>query len=427
MTAAELRRLKEPNIYAVGGVSGLHVVVTATGAKCWILRTKVGEKRREIGLGGFPEVSLADARNRAREMKAQIREGIDPVAERKAARLRLIQAQARGVTFEDAAKRCHAVKQQEFRNFKHAQQWYATLERYVIPTLGKLPVAEIDTPQVLAVLEPIWADIPETAGRVRQRMASVFDWSRAAKIRTQPNPAAWKDCLEPLLPKTVKVKRTTGKSLRHHPALPSSDVPRLMAALAQKEAPSAKALRFAILTGARSSEVRLATWDEIDLKARVWRLSADRMKADKAHTVPLSDAAVALLESMPKDNPAGLVFANAKGVELSDMALSKLLKDTHAADTANGGEGFLDPTQDRIATPHGTARSSFKDWTRENNRFPDEWSELALAHVNSDTTRAAYARNELLEERRGLMEAWGQYCEPERSKGSVVAFERAQG
>ncbi|WP_197911734.1 tyrosine-type recombinase/integrase [Kineobactrum salinum] len=422
LSATELRKLAKPGTYKVGGVSGLQVVVTPAGAKCWILRTMVGERRREIGLGGFPEVPLAEARNKARELKDQIRQGVDPMEERKANRTKLAQATARGLSFADAAKRCHAVKAQEFKNPKHAAQWITTLEKYVIPELGRLPVSEIETPQVLAVLEPIWAEVPETASRVRQRMAAVFDWARAAKIRTAPNPAAWKDCLEPLLPATAKLRKTAGKARKHHAALPVADVPRLMSDIGTRDAPSAQALRFAVLAAARSGEVRLATWDEIDLDAGVWRLSADRMKADKAHTVPLSRAAVELLKALPRDNPAGLVFPNSKGVELSDMALSKLMKDAHAADLKKGGPGYIDPILDRIATPHGTARSSFKDWCRQNNRFPDEWSELALAHVNSDATRTAYARNELLEERRGMMEAWGQYCEPSRSGGRVVAF-----
>ncbi|MAL95624.1 MAG: integrase [Haliea sp.] len=420
MTATELRRLSKPGAHAVGGVPGLYVNITETGAKHWILRTTVGVRRREFGLGGFPEVGLASARDKARDLREQIRQGVDPIEQRKAARARLEQATARGLSFEVAAKRCHKVKAQEFKNSKHAAQWINTLDKYVFPALGKQPVAEIDTPQVLAVLQPIWGEIPETASRVRQRMAAVFDWARAAKIRTAPNPAAWQGCLEPLLPKTDRLRKTAGKAKRHHPALPVSEVPRFMADMATRDTPSAYALRFAILTGARSGEARLATWDEIDLDARVWRLPADRMKEGQQHTVPLSDAAIEILEAMPKDNPAGLVFPNSKGVELSNTALSKLMKDAHAADLKQGGIGYLDPRQNRIATPHGTARSSFKEWSRQGGRFPDEWSELALAHVNSDQTRAAYARSELLEERRGMMEAWGSYCEPKGKGGNVV-------
>lgn len=425
LSAKAVRDLTEPGRYPVGGVAGLLLRVMPTGSKQWILRTKSGSHRRDIGLGGFPDVTLSQARDRAREVKDKIRAGVDPVAERKAVRVALIQSQARGLTFAEAAKQCHTVKAQEFKNAKHSAQWLNTLESYAFPTLGRLPVAEIETPEILAVLEPIWSTKPETASRLRQRIAAVFDHAIAGKIRTTPNPAAWKGCLEPLLPNTEKVKRKQGAK-RHHPALPLPEVPRLMADLATRDTNTAKALRFAILTAARSGEVRLATWSEFDLDARVWKLNADRMKADKPHTVPLSDAAVAILENLPRGNPAGLVFPSAKGVEYSDMAFSKLMKDLHAADDSRGGPGYMDPEQGRIATPHGTARASFKDWTRQGGRFPDEWGELALAHVNSDQTRAAYARGELLEERRGMMEAWGQHCEPSRAGGRVVAFERGQ-
>jgi len=438
MTAKQLRDLSKPGSYAVGGVDGLNIVVTPNGAKCWVLRVKTGERpgvdkegravvrpiRTEIGLGGFPDVPLAQAREHAREAKDGIRQGIHPLEKKRAARLTLYQSQVRGMTFIDAAKQCHAVKAQEFKNAKHSAQWFNTLETYVLPKLGRLPVADIDTPEVLAVLKPIWSEKPETASRVRQRMAAVFDWALSAKIRTASNPAAWAGNLKEQLPAPEKVKKRTGNGRKHHPALPVAELPRLMADLATRDITSAKALRFTILTAARSGEVRLATWNEIDLQARVWRLSADRMKADKPHTVPLCDAAMAILESLPRDNPAGLVFPSARGIEMSDMTLSKLLKDVHAADVKKGGAGYLDPLQARIATPHGTARSTFKDWSRENGRFPDEWSEIALAHVNSDQTRAAYARNELLEERRGMMGAWGQHCEPSRTGGRVVAFER---
>ncbi|KJS04595.1 MAG: hypothetical protein VR73_14340 [Gammaproteobacteria bacterium BRH_c0] len=433
LTAKQVRDLSTPGTYAVGGVDGLNIVVTPTGAKCWILRAKTGERvgndgkvrpvRAEIGLGGFPDVTLAQARDRARGHKDDIRQGVHPLEKKRAARLALYQSQARGLTFADAAKQCHAVKSQEFKNAKHSAQWFSVLESYAFPTLARLPVADIDTPEVLAVLKPIWSEKPETASRLRQRMAAVFDWALAAKVRTAANPAAWKGCLDAQLPKTEKVKKRMGNGRKHHPALPVAELPRLMADLATRDNTSAKALRFTILTAARSGEVRLATWHEIDMNARVWRLSADRMKADKPHAVPLSDAAVAILESLPRDNPAGLVFPSVRGIEMSDMTLSKLLKDVHAADVKRGEAGYLDPVQGRIATPHGTARSTFKDWSRQNGRFPDEWSELALAHVNSDQTRAAYARGELLEERRSLMEAWGRYCEPPDAQSGVVSLD----
>lgn len=424
LSAKAVRDLNKPGTYAAGGVAGLNVVVTPSGAKCWILRTKVGSKRREIGLGGFPSVTLSQARDRAREEKEKIRQGIDTVAERKAAKLALIQAQARGITFKDAAKQCHEVKSQEFKNAKHSAQWINTLEKYAYPTLGNLPVADIDTPEVLAALKPIWTNKPETASRVRQRIAAVFDWALASKIRMSSNPAAWKGCLDAQLPNPSKVKKRKTNGTNHHPALPVDDIPRFMIDLSAKTSISAKALTFAVLTTARSGEVRFATWKEINWKDRVWRISADRMKAEKPHTVPLSDAAIEILESLPRDYPAGLIFPSQRGTELSDMALSKLLKDMHLADLEKGGPGYLDPLQDRIATPHGTARSSFKDWSLQNNRYPDEWSELALAHVNSDRTRAAYARGGLLEERRGMMEAWGQFCFPPRISSQVVAFAR---
>lgn len=417
----EVKRLTKPGLHAVGGVAGLLLQVTPTGARSWILRTMVGAKRRDIGLGGFPDVTLAQAREKARETKEQIRQGVDPVEQRKAARAALMADQAKAVTFEQAAYDCHKVKRQEFRNTKHAEQWLSTLKAYAFPLLGKQRVDTIEPAQVLAVLKPVWSDKPETASRLRQRIATVFDYASAAGLRTGTNPAAWKGCLEPLLPKTGKVRKKTGGT-KHHPALPVDEVPRLMGILSHKESVSAKALQFAILTAARSLEVRGAAWGEIDLKKRTWTVPADRIKAGKLHVVPLSAAAVELLESMPTRE--GLLFPNGKGTILSDMTLSKMLKDVHEAEKAQGHAGFMDPLQERIATPHGTARSSFKEWARQANRFPDEWSELALAHVNNDETRAAYARGSLLDERRGMMEQWGQFCLPLQAAAEVVPMKK---
>jgi len=254
----------------------------------------------------------------------------------------------------------------------------------------------------------------------------VLDYATAAGLRSGSNPADMKGNLRELLPKSGAVRKKAGGK-KHFPRVPVDQMTAFMADLRTRNSISAKALEFAVLTAARSGEVRGATWGEIDLKARVWRLSAERMKADRPHKVPLSDAAVALLERLPRGSAADLVFPGFKGRELSDATLGKMIRDMHEAQTKAGGAGYLDPDQGRIATPHGTARSSFKDWSRrstsrvmaDGNRssFPDEWAELAMAHVNNDATRAAYARDELLEERRELMQAWADYC---KGKGADV-------
>lgn len=424
LSAKQVRDLSEIGYHSVGGVAGLKLQIASETSRSWILRTMFGIKRKEYGLGSFPEVSLAMAREKAREYKDKIRQGIDPLAEKKAARLQLIKEQNRFVTFEQLADDAFKVKQQEFRNPKHASQWITTLKTYAFPIIGKLPVDEIEAADVLKVLEPIWSTKTETATRVRQRMASVFDHAQASGLRTKPNPAAWKGCLQPLLPAPEKLKKKQGRANNHHPALPISEMQRFMTELRKRTGDGARALEFAILTAARSGEIIGARWDEIDLKEKVWRLTAERMKADKPHTVPLSKAAVSILESMPRKGQ--LIFQTPKGGELSNGAMLATLKRMHNDDIEKKGAGFTDAVSGRIATPHGF-RSTFKDWTRQKGRFPDEWSELALAHVNSDQTRAAYARNELLEERAEMMQAWAEFCGGEFSESSKVVKLRGRG
>lgn len=429
LTDRQVKALKEPGFHPVGGVKGLGLKISSTLARSWILRVATGQTRtassgklyavrRDYGLGGFPDVSLAEARQRAAELRQQLRAGLDPLAEKQTARAA---QRARSYTFAEVAHECHAVRQSEFKNPKHAAQWISTLEAYAFPIIGKLPVGAVTTAHLVEILAPIWIEKHETASRVRQRIASVLDFATAKELREGVNPASLQGNLKELLPKAKAVRKKAGK--RHHPRVPVEQMAEFMADLRTRTSISSKALDFAILTAARSGEVRMATWGEIDLNRRVWKLSAERMKADRPHTVPLSDAAVALLEALPRGADADeLLFPNNKGGELSDTALSKLIKDMHAANMKKGGTGYTDPDQDnRIATTHGTARSSFKDWSRsstartlpDGNRssFPDEWGELALAHVNSDETRAAYARSELLEERRELMQAWAEYLE----------------
>jgi len=357
----------------------------------------VGQKRRDIGLGGFPDVTLSQARQYARDAREKIRNGIDPSEERKEARQALMAAQAKALTFDEAARRCHDAKAPEFRNEKHAKDWISSLERYANPVIGGLPVSDVDLPHVLEILEPIWRTKTETATRLRQRIESVLTWAAVRGYRNGENPARWEGNLKEVLPNPTKTRK-----VQHHRALPWQKIGQFMADLRKREGVAARALEFAILTAARSSEVRLATWDEIDLKARVWMVPAERIKAGRTHRVPLSDDAVALLKGLPRFEGSLYVFPAAKGGPLSDMALSALCRRMGVD-----------------ATPHGF-RSTFKDWARSRTAYADEVSELALAHVNSDATRAAYARDELLPQRKRLMADWASFCDTIEAEGRNV-------
>lgn len=407
LSAIQIKRLCDPGKYAVGGVSGLMLRITKTGSKGWVLRTSISGRRVDAGLGGYPDISLSDAREKARQFKEKVAAGIDPLAERKEAKAQLAKKSSL-VTFEQAALNCHSVKQQEFKNHKHAKQWITTLSNYVIPLIGDRPIADITTTECLEVLKPVWSDKPETASRVRQRMATVFDYALAANIRTAPNPAAWKGCLEPLLPSIAKIKKQKGT--QHQPALHYSDIPRLYKDLQARPNISAAALRLLILTGCRSGEVRLAEWDEFNFTDQVWCIPHTRMKAGKDHLVPLSDQACEIIQSMPHMLDSPYVFTSNRGNPLSDATLARLIKVMHEQSNKNANGGYLDTISNRIATPHGM-RSSFKEWARAQPGFADEISELQLAHVSTDATRAAYARDSLLEQRRELMLLWEKHCE----------------
>ena len=400
LSAVEVKRITKPGFHAVGGVAGLHLRVTDSGARHWILRAKSGNRRRDFGLGAYPEVPLARARDDAREIKQAIRHGRDPIAERKAAVTALKADQARELSFADAARRCHKARSAEFKSQKHAKLWISSLVRHVFPIIGNMPVSEIALPQVLKVLEPIWLDKPETASRVRQRMETVLTWATVSGYREGENPCRWAGNLREVLPTHSRVRK-----VQHFPALPWQRMPAFLAALQDEQGMGARALELIVYTAARSGEVRGATWCEIDLQRRVWRVSGDRMKGGKAHTVPLNDAAVDLLESLPRFEGSDYVFSAPRGGAISDMTISATLRRMHKVSIEKDGEGWTEPTTGRVAVPHGV-RSSFKDWARNRSALPDEVSELQLAHVNDDKTRAAYARDELLEKRKTLMAEW---------------------
>ncbi len=380
-------RLSKPGLHFVGGVSGLALQVLPTGGRTWVMRAVVGGRRRDMGLGGYPDVTVAGAREAARQARAKIREGIDPIEEARAKRSELKAARAAALNFSECAAKYIRAHTPSWRNEKHAAQWTSTLETYAYPVMGSLLVRDIAVAHVLAVLEPIWTTKPETASRVRGRMEAVLDWAAARTYRDKDNPARWKGHLDKLLPRRSKVAK-----VEHHTALPVSDVGKFMLSLREQEGMGARALEFAILTAARSGEVRGATWSEIDLKAHEWRIPGDRMKAGREHRVPLSEAAVALLGALPRVVDNDLVFPAARGGQLSDMTLTAVLRRMKVD-----------------AVPHGF-RSTFRDWAAERTNYPGDLAEMALAHAISDKVEAAYRRGDLFEKRRKMMNDWAAFC-----------------
>lgn len=380
--------IKEDGRHAVGGVPGLHLRVSA-GHRGWVLRLTVGETRRDIGLGAYPAVGLAEARDKAREMHAGLREGRHPVAPRTQQRMILAAQAASEKTFRWCVDEFLRAKASEWSNPKHRQQWENTLETYVMPHLGKLNVSLIDLPHVLACLEPIWGEKNETASRLRGRIESVLDWATVRKYRSGENPARWKGHLDKVLAAPSKIQK-----VEHHKAVPIDEYPRFMAELRQRDGLAARALEFTALTAARSGEVRGAKWSEIDVQTAVWTVPALRMKAGNEHRVPLSRAAMDLLRMLPRLDDAGLLFPGIKGQPLSDMSMTAVMRRMKVD-----------------AVPHGF-RSTFRDWVGERTHYPRELAEQALAHTLASKVEAAYRRGDALEKRRQMMEEWALFSFP---------------
>lgn len=405
---------KNPIRYTVAGdVAGLCIQVTPTGKKSWLFRATVGmqphtvnaremtQVRREFGLGGYPAISLQAARDKAKEFRNQLAQGMDPLAERKAAHSAKLAALAKLKTFAECEAATLAAKADSYKNpVKASAEWRTRMDNYVIPILGQRIVGDLTVNDVADVLEPIWRTKYHTAKKIKDDMAAVFRYAKAKDYRTGENPAA-SDALEPILGKP----RYRGK---HQPSLPYPRMAKFLVALHRIPGESARALEFAILTAARSDEVRSAPWAEFDLDKKIWTIPAKRMKRGRHHRIPLSDQAVDILRRQLQNGNA-YPFVNRQGEVLTDMTMSGLIKRMHANDIKNSGKGYLDPAYDKIAVPHGF-RSSFKDWARNLTQYADEVSELALAHVNSDSTRAAYARDELLGLRTPMMQEWADYC-----------------
>ncbi len=383
LSAAFVRTVQKPGKYHDGGGTGLYLRVDPNGARFWVQRITIRGKRRELGMGSPPTVALAEVREQAFDNKRMVRAGGDPLAEKRRANAIL--------TFEEAARKVHELHKPTWRSEKHSRDFINSLETYAFPRIGAMKVADVTTADVLAVLQPIWLKIPETSRRVRQRIGTVMKWAIANGWR-QDNPA---EAIAQALPKHDRTKA-------HRKALPYPEVSRCIEVVkASRASQSTKlALEFLILTTSRSGEVRLASWQEVDLDAGIWEIPASRMKVKKAHRVPLSARALEILsEAEDLNDGSGIVFPGTNhGRPLSDMTLSKLVKEL----------GFN-------ADVHGF-RTSFRTWAQEQTNFPREVAEAALAHKVGDAVEQAYARSDVFEKRRMMMESWAAYLDTKRGE-----------
>jgi integrase len=400
----KVEKAKRPGLYSDGG--GLYLRVAEGGSKQWVFRYATNGRLRDMGIGPVHTLSLAAAREKARQARELRLDGIDPIDSKRARMAALRAADAKAMTFKQCADAFIASHEAGWGNAKHRQQWANTLAQHVHPVIGGLPVHAIDTALVMKVLGPLWKTIPETASRVRGRIESVLAWATVSGFRVGPNPAQWRNHLDQLLPATSKIRK-----VEHLLALPYSEIGGFVARLRQESSIAARALEFLILTAGRLGEVLGMTWDEVDLGKQMWIIPAARMKAKRQHRVPLSDAAVALLKRMHNIRRGGLVFPGRLGGRpLGPITVLSMAKKIGNAET----------------NVHGL-RSTFRDWAAECTSFPSEVAEMALAHAIPDAVEAAYRRGDLFDKRRKLMDAWAAYCaKVETDAGKVVALARGR-
>ena len=404
---AKLIRRGEPGRHlddgAMPAVRGLYLVVAHERAAHWELRYQINGRARQMGLGSAHTLTLDQARARAREARALLIAKIDPLEKRRSERAALRAANARAVTFAEATRLFLKQHEPKWRSRIHARQFAKSLTDYVLPTIGQVNVADIDTAMVLKALEPHWLTKTETMSRVRGRIEAVLGWATVRGFRSGDNPARWRNHLDKVLPSKNEIAPA-----EHFAALPFAAVPVLMATLSARQDVAAQALRFTILTAARSGEVLGATWDEINFDTATWTVPAARMKANRAHEVPLSPAAVELLRSLYPEDGNPFVFIGARGAGLAAAALTKLLRRM----------GYT-------ATTHGF-RSAFSTWAAERTAFPREIAEASLAHVVGSAVERAYRRTTSFDRRRKLVETWARFCTaPARAEGAdVVAMRR---
>ena len=391
----------------------LYLKVTPTLTKSWVFIYRLGKKRTELGLGAIADVSLVEARDGtfdndgkllkdgAAQLNKLLKVGINPFTERQRLELERNAAIAKSMTFQQCAEAYISAHQAEWKNKKHIQQWHNTLAQYAYPVFGGLDVKAVDTGLITKCLDPIWLTKNETAGRVRGRIESVLNWATARKYREGENPARWRGHLDKLLAKPSKIQKT-----EHHKALPYQEINSFISSLRLQECIAAKCLEFTILTAARTGESIGATWDEIDISAKLWTIPADRMKAEREHKVPLNKQTLSILKDMSEVRNNEYVFPSNKA-GLSNMAMLKLLKRMGKSDI----------------TVHGF-RSTFRDWAAESTNHTSEVVEMALAHTIKNQTEAAYRRGDLLEKRNRLMADWDHHCNTQKSTGDVIAFKK---
>jgi integrase len=404
LSAVKVARLKKPGRYGDGG--GLYLRIAEypdrngklLRSKNWVFRFERDHREHWMGLGSARDVSLAQARALVRECRPLLVQGLDPIAARRAKRQGVRLAQARAVTFKQCAEKFIAAHRPSWRSAIHAEQWPTSLSTYVYPTIGDLSVSDISTDLVLKVLGPIWREIPTTAMRVRGRIEAVLEWAKARDFRDGENPARWKGHLVNLLPARAKLQRGN-----HRPALPYAQAPAFMAELRARDGVVARALEFTVLTAARSNEAIGATWSEIDLKAKLWTVPAERMKTGKSHTVPLSDRTIKILERLPRVHGCDFLFPGAKAKQsINRFGMLELLRAMRPGVTVHG------------------FRPTFRDWCGDRTNFPRDIVEAALAHRIADQVEAAYRRGTAIEKRRHLMQDWARYLAQPAAKGGAV-------
>jgi integrase len=408
LTARTVAAITAKGRYSDG--DNLVLQVGANGSKSWLFCFMFGmnparpgkRKTFQMGLGPVDLVPLAKAREQAFKYRQMLLEDINPLEHRRTQRLKREMP-----TFKTFAEEWIAANQARWKNDKHKTQWKSSLRLYAEPVIGDMRVDAITTDDVMRVLEPIWSAKPETASRVQQRLAKIFDAAKARRLRAD-NPATWKGVIAPLLPAPGEVKKNV-KPEKHHGALSYTAIPKLMAELRERDSVSARALEFCILTAARTNEVINATWAEIDLEEKTWTVPAAKMKQGREHRVPLPDRAVALLKALPRNPDNEYVFP-------SDIRFRRPLSDMAMLEMIRGLRG-------RGVTVHGTARSGFRTWAGETGQ-PLDAAEAALGHVVGDKTERAYARGDLLSRRRVLMEAWSAFCAAPPKDGHVVPMRR---